>query len=97
MTLTAVSTPPPETATAPVPEAPPKRRPKLSPELRKLEEQLRADAPDEALRFGTCVGTEQQPHVQELWLTYLQPASCPTCARPVQSYVLEPDGGNGGK
>lgn len=88
---------PPAAETPVVPEAPPKRRPKLSPELRQLEQQLRADATDEVLRYGVCAGPKQQPHVEEVWLTYLDPGCCPACAGPRRTWPLEANGGNGEK
>lgn len=83
------------TTTTPTPEAPPaaetppKHRPKLTSELRDLEKQLRADAPDEVLRFGTCEGTSQAPHPQELWVTFMQPSLCPSCSGPRETWPLE--------
>ncbi len=90
-TITPTPEAPPAAETPPVPEAPPKRRPKLSPELRQLEQQLRADAPSEELKFGVCVGTPKEPHVEEVWLTHMYPTLCPACAAPQQSWPLEPN------
>ena len=96
MSIAPTAPPTPPEVSAPA-EAPPTRHPKLSQELRELERLLRANAPDEELRYGTCAGTSKEPHVQELWLTWLDPAPCPACARPLRTWVLEPNGGNGGK
>lgn len=95
MTEAAVTTTPPEAPA--VAEAPPKRRPKLSPELRELEKQLRTDAPDQQIRYGVCAGPKGQPHVEEVWLTWMDPGTCPACARPTQTWPLDPNGNNGGK
>jgi hypothetical protein len=91
----AVITPTPEAATAPVPGAPPKRRPKLTAEQRELMVFLRQEAPHEPLRWGICAGTEKEPHPEGLFITYLDPGSCPACYRPVQTALLEANGGNG--
>jgi len=97
MTETTVSTPAPEIAPpGAVEEAPPKRRPNLTAELLELEKQLRADTPKEIIRYGVCAGTKQQPHAEEVWLTYLDPGCCPACAGPRRTWLLEPKGGKNG-
>ena len=96
MTESTVTTPTPEAATAPAPEAPPERRPKLTAEQRELVLLLRQEAPNEPLLWGLCAGTEKEPHPEGLFITYMNPGSCPACCRPVQTVLLEANGGNGG-
>lgn len=58
-------------------------------ETQELLGRLRQDFPDVAPRWATCTGSEKEPHERELYVGFLDPTICTTCAAEIPTELLD--------